>query len=125
MKPMSVVLLVFPGMGFLAHKNIEEAKIRSPVEKGSAHVFGLILAINPTIGVFGVAPKQDEVPTDTPDNHGGNIDAKDITACRTLYFPVEQEGALFALDDCHALMGDGEIDVTGLKIAPQVKYALS
>lgn len=48
------------------------------------------------------------------------MDTKDIKAGSTLYFPVNQAGALLALGDCHAIMGDGEICFTGLEIPAQV-----
>lgn len=48
------------------------------------------------------------------------MDIKDIKAGSTLYFPVNQEGALLALGDCHALMADGEVCFTGLEIPAEV-----
>jgi len=77
--------------------------------------------INPMIGVIGVAPAGKAIPCGTPDAHGGNMDNKKIEAGTTLYFPVFTEGALLAMGDLHAAMGDGEIMVTGLEIAGSVK----
>ena len=83
---------------------------------------GIKLPIKPMIGVIGVAPgKEDgEWPTATPWKHGGNMDTTDIKEGSTLYFPVKQKGALLALGDCHAIMGDGEICFTGLEIPAEV-----
>lgn len=115
------VASIFPGMGFLSEKNTEETSIIVPVREGFAELLGMKLPIRPMIGVIGVATKKDVVPTDTPGSHGGNLDTKDIVAGSTLYFPVSQEGALLALGDCHALMGDGETGAIGLEIAARVR----
>ena len=37
-----------------------------------------------------------------------------------IIFPGRSEGALLALGDCHAIMGDGEICFTGLEIPAEV-----
>lgn len=119
------VAMVIPGEGLLGEKNTEESNYIIPIEDGKAQVFGLELPIRPMIGVIGVAPGDGEsYPTSTPWNHGGNMDTKEITAGTTLYFPVRQKGALFALGDCHALMGDGEVSVTGLEIQAEVSLSL-
>lgn len=92
------------------------------IENGYALFHGVKIPIKPMIGVIGVAPAKEEGiwATDSPWKHGGNMDTKDIKAGATLYFPVNQEGALLALGDCHAVMGDGEICFTGLEIPGEV-----
>ena len=72
------------------------------------------------IGVLGTAPKEGAVSTGTPDLHGGNMDCKRIGAGTTLYLPVNVEGALLAMGDLHAVMGDGEVCVCGAEIAGEV-----
>ena len=72
------------------------------------------------IGVIGVAPADGAVPCGTPGDHGGNMDCTRITAGATLLLPVAVPGALFALGDLHAAMGDGEVGVSGVEIAGQV-----
>ena len=69
------------------------------------------------IGVIGTAPKEGAVSTGTPDLHGGNMDCKRIGAGATLYLPVNVPGALLAMGDLHAVMGDGEVCVCGAEIA--------
>lgn len=88
------------------------------VEDNYAIYNGIRLPLDPMIGVIGVAPKKEdgEWPTGSPWKHGGNMDTTDIKAGSTLYFPVNQKGALLALGDCHAIMGDGEVCFTGLEI---------
>lgn len=79
------------------------------------------LPLNPMIGVIGVAPGSEEINTGTPGSHGGNMDNTMIAKGSILYLPVSVNGALFALGDLHAAMGDGEIGVTGIEIAGTVK----
>jgi len=76
--------------------------------------------VNPMIGVIGVAPPKKGIPCGTPDSHGGNMDNKKIVAGTTMYFPVFTEGALLAMGDLHAVMGDGEIMVTGVEVVGNV-----
>jgi amidase len=60
-----------------------------------------------------------------PDAHGGNMDCKIITEGTTLYLPVNVPGALLALGDLHAAMGDGEVSVCGMEIAGEVTVRVS
>lgn len=88
-----------------------------PIERGEV-VFSDSLRIpqNTMIGVIGVAPLEKSVNCGTPGSHGGNMDNTMVTEGASLYFPVFAEGALFAMGDMHASMGDGEIGVTGLEV---------
>lgn len=85
----------------------------------------LTLRMKPMIGVIGVAPAGDSVPTDTPGNHGGNMDCTLIAQGATLYLPVFVPGALLAVGDLHACMGDGEIAGCGLEISGHVELRLT
>ena len=78
----------------------------------------------PMIGVIGVAPEKGEIPCGEPGSHGGNMDNTKIKAGATLYLPVFHEGALLAMGDVHACMGDGEIMVAGLEIPAEVTVTL-
>ncbi len=75
----------------------------------------------PMIGVIGVAPKEGAVPCGEPGSHGGNMDNTKIAEGAVLYLPVFHEGALLAMGDVHACMGDGEIMVTGLEIPAEIQ----
>ena len=48
------------------------------------------------------------------------MDCKLIGTGTTLYLPVNCEGALLAMGDLHAVMGDGEVAVCGAEIAGKV-----
>lgn len=117
------VMLAEPEMGFLA-KFIKDAETKIiPIENNQA-VFNdkIKIDLKPMIGVIGTSPGKDEpaAPCSIPGSHGGNMDTKVIEAGTTLYLPVKTEGAMLAMGDLHAVMGDGEIGVTGIEIAGEV-----
>lgn len=74
------------------------------------------LPVKPMIGVIGVAPAGEPVNCGTPGTHGGNMDNTLIGEGAAVYFPVFVQGALFALGDMHAVMGDGEIGGSGVEV---------
>jgi amidase len=120
------VMTVGPDLGVMGHRLQKfEAKM-IPIETGKA-IFNdkLHIPLNPMIGVIGVAPEGEPVSCGTPGPHGGNMDTKLITEGATLYFPVFTEGALFALGDLHAAMGDGEVGVSGIEIPAEVTVTLT
>ena len=80
----------------------------------------LALPVNPMIGVIGVAPKGEGVPTVTPDEHGGNLDCKCITAGASVYLPVAVDGALLAMGDLHAVQGDGEVCICAAEVSGEI-----
>ena len=81
---------------------------------------GRKIPVEPMIGVIGVAPAGEGVITETPDCHGGNMDCRRIVKGAKILFPVAEEGALLAMGDLHALMGDGEVFLYGLETAGEV-----
>lgn len=89
-------------------------------EGQARYPWGLRLPIAPIIGVIGVAPPTDPLPTNTPSEWGGNLDTPDVRAGATLYLPVGAPGALLSLGDVHALQGDGEVCGTGIECAAEV-----
>lgn len=120
------VMLTAPNLG-VAGDRIDAAKIRViPIVDG----FGLLsdgikIPLNPMIGVIGTAPAGAAISCGTPDAHGGNMDCKIITEGTTLYLPVNTPGALLAMGDLHAAMGDGEVSVCGMEIAGEVTVTVS
>ncbi|HIS40441.1 MAG TPA: acetamidase/formamidase family protein [Candidatus Aphodovivens avistercoris] len=83
------------------------------------------LPLKPMIGVIGVAPAGEPVNCGTPSSHGGNMDTTQIGAGATLYFPVAVDGALFGCGDMHAVMGDGEVSVSGAEVAGHATVTLT
>lgn len=85
----------------------------------------LSIPLAPMIGVIGVAPEGEPVNCGTPGKHGGNMDNTAIAAGATLYFPVAVDGALFGCGDMHAVMGDGEVSVSGAEVAGYATMTLT
>lgn len=115
------VMVTAPQLGVIGDELTEPRILVVPIDNGEAQLpGGVSVPINPMIGVIGVPPAGEAISCGTPDSHGGNMDCKMITAGSTLYLPVNVEGALFALGDLHAAMGDGEVSVCGLEVAGDV-----
>ncbi|KAF2958626.1 formamidase [Thermotoga sp. Ku-13t] len=87
-----------------------------PIRDGNVLFNDLSIPVRPMIGVIGVAPQEEEFPTGTAHRHGGNMDTKEITIGSKVYLPIFQEGALLALGDVHAVMGDGEVCVSACEV---------
>jgi amidase len=78
------------------------------------------IPLRPMVGVIGIAPQSGSVPNGTPGDHGGNMDCTEIGEGTSLYLKVGIAGALFGAGDMHAVMGDGEIVVTGAESAGEL-----
>src|SRR2546422_277757 len=74
----------------------------------------------PMVGVVGVATGGETLTNGLAGRHGGNLDNHLHGKGARIFFPVRQEGGLFAVGDMHASMGDGEICFTGVEIAGEV-----
>lgn len=85
----------------------------------------LTIDINPMIGVIGTAHESLEISSGKSFDCGGNMDSNIITKGSTVYFPVRVDGALLAMGDIHALMGDGEISGTGIEISGVITIKVS
>lgn len=113
------------GEGTVGHKVSGSHSKIVPVKDGFAEFSADIkIPIKPMIGVIGVAPEEGSINSGTPGKHGGNMDNVMVCEGAILYLPVAVEGALLALGDVHAVMGDGEIGVTGLEIPADVTLTL-
>lgn len=119
------VMLTGKDMGVL-----EDAFERSfikivPIKENKAFLYDYEIPLSPMIGVIGTAPKEGSIPCGTPGEHGGNMDCNIIGEGTTVYLPVNVDGALFALGDLHAAMGDGEVCVTGVEIPAEVSVSFN
>jgi amidase len=72
------------------------------------------------VGVVGVAPAEGTVYTAHPAAIGSNADFNAVTAGTIVHLPVQVPGALLAIGDLHASMGDGEVCGTGVEISGEV-----
>ncbi|HWH12753.1 MAG TPA: acetamidase/formamidase family protein [Solirubrobacteraceae bacterium] len=70
---------------------------------------GRPIPVRPMVGVIGCAPLVEAVSTVDNGRHGGNLDVQEIGPGCRVFLPVAVDGALFALGDCHARQGDGEL----------------
>jgi len=115
---------VLENEGTLAHI-ISESRVRIVEIEDCCAVFTpeIRIPVKPMIGVIGVAPAGG-VGCGTPGHHGGNMDNTMVAEGATLYFPVAVPGALLAMGDVHAVMGDGEVGVTGLEIPAEITVAV-
>lgn len=120
-------IVVSPGMGALPDQANKALTRIVPIINNQVDFLGIKADIDPMIGVIGVSPGKDQegVLSAIPDNHGGNMDTRDVRKGATLYFPVREKGAMLALGDCHAIMGDGEVCVSGLEIPAEVDLKAS
>jgi len=80
--------------------------------------------VRPMVGVIGTAPSGQAVASFYPGPHGGNLDINEIAAGSTVYLPVAVPGALLAIGDVHATMGDGELTGGGIDIPAVVTVQL-
>ena len=122
----NAVMVTAPNLGVIGDELQAPEVSIIPIDNGKALLPGGVeVALRPMIGVIGVAPAGEAISCGTPDSHGGNMDCKEITEGSTLWLPVNVPGALFALGDLHAAMGDGEVSVCGLEIPGEVTVELT
>lgn len=113
-------IVTAPGLGRLAKRIEAEETVICPVTDTHVEYKGIHIPLRKMIGVIGTAPANEGINTGTPHDHGGNLDTTRMTEGSILYLPVNVEGALLAMGDLHATMGDGEIMGAGLEIAGEV-----
>ena len=112
------------GAGVL-HDGIEEHAIVMVRAEGEDLIFqaasgNLRFKARPMVGVIGTAPASGTIYTAHPGPQGSNMDVNLIGPGATVYLPVHVPGALLAIGDVHAAMGDGEISGTGIEIPAEV-----
>jgi amidase len=116
------VVVAMPDAGALGDVVTQTQAVIMPIQDGEVTFMEKVRRpIRPMIGVIGVAPADEKIPNGTPDYHGGNLDCKEVTAGSRIYFTAGVEGALFGCGDLHAVMGDGEIIVTGAEVDGEVQ----
>ena len=109
-----------PGLGVLADEIEHHATKILPIRNGIVHFGDLALTARPMIGVIGVASESGSFPTGTAHRHGGNMDTKEIGIGTAVYLPASQDGAMLAMGDVHAVMGDGEVCVSACEVAARI-----
>ncbi len=115
------VMRVAPGKGAVPDGIESDEVMILPIHDGEVTFHSkLHIPVEPMIGVIGLAPAGDPVPTITPGEHGGNLDCREIGVDAAVYLPVSVEGGLLALGDLHAVMGDGEVCICGAEVSGEV-----
>jgi acetamidase/formamidase len=77
---------------------------------------GVELALEPFLGIMGVAPEADGPHSSVPPGpFGGNLDLRDLVGGSVLFLPVFRPAAGFYAGDGHALQGDGEVNQTAIE----------
>lgn len=77
---------------------------------------GISVPIEPFPGIVGLAPAEAGAHNTMPPRRtGGNMDIRHLIKGSKIYLPVEVEGGLFSIGDCHLAQGDGEVCVTAIE----------
>ena len=84
---------------------------------------GKKMPVYPMIGGIGTAGFK-EMTTGEVWENGGNIDSRLIKKNSKVLLPVFIEGALLAMGDVHAAMGDGEVFGKGVEIASEIEVTV-
>jgi amidase len=109
---------LYPGeFGFLKDDPIGAFTKIAAVENGViVYRDDVRIPVQPMLGTLGVAPAGEPVSNLYMGDHGANMDHKDVCVGNTVYLPVFVAGALLALGDAHAIIGDGETAAAGLEV---------
>ncbi len=117
-------ILTVPGKGVFYHERGERKRV--PLKDGYALFSDSIkIPLNPHVGRIATAPAAGEYPTGTPGPFGGNMDNSQLGVGSSVYLPVFVPGALLSVGDIHAVMGDGESNLSGVEIAANVTMRCS
>lgn len=103
-----------PGIGLLSEEFPGPQLRHWDLSNGRTTEFkpGIVIPLEPFLGVMGVAPAEPGEFRVTPPGHfGGNMDIRHLNAGARLLLPVMVDGALFSTGDAHAVQGDGEMCV--------------
>ena len=80
----------------------------------------IVLPYAPMIGRMGVAPAGDPMPCNSVGAFGGAMSNIAIGPGAKVLLPVFEEGALLAIEDVHAAMGDGESASSAIEMGSEV-----
>jgi len=122
----SGVTVCSPELGNLS-KSVRRSRTKVMSIKDGRAVFSddIEVQLNPHVGVIGVSPAKGEYPTFHPGDHGGNLDTIEAREGSRVYLPAFVDGAMVAMGDVHAAMGDGEVCGTGLETSAELTVRLS
>lgn len=108
---------VSAGRGQLHHLGVQDATRMFDVSDGIVRMSDHVsFPVRPMVGVIGLATGGETAPTLDAGPHGGNLDDNLHTIGTRVMLPVRQSGAMLAIGDMHAAMGDGEVGGSGVEI---------
>lgn len=118
--------MVMPGRGFL-EEDFPEAYPTVMTLAGGYLVLpsGIKLPLSPSMGVVATTPAYKQSTASDSGPYGGDIDMKELVAGSALYLPVFVPGALLALGDCHAVVGDGAVAGTGAECSSDTRIRVT
>lgn len=82
------------------------------------------LKVTPSIGFIATTPAF-EIGCGRAGAYGGNLDMSQITEGSIVHLPVYNDGALLAVGDVHALLGEAEISGTGAEADAEITMNFS
>ncbi len=122
------IMMCSPNVGLLS-KDVRRSRTKIVKIRNGKAMFSkeVEVALRPHIGVIGVSPGEGRYPTFHPGDYGGNMDTVEVAAGSRVYLPTYVDGAMVAMGDLHAAMGDGEISGTGVEVSGEatVKFTRS
>ncbi|MQF69234.1 hypothetical protein FIM12_02720 [SAR202 cluster bacterium AD-804-J14_MRT_500m] len=115
-----------PGRGFLPHYFDDHYVTRYKVEKDEiVSRKGIRIPMRPSVGMIATTPRIPKPTASDSGTYGGDIDLPELTAGSTIFLPVLVPGALLALGDCHAAVGDGAVGGTGAECGAEIHLRIS
>jgi amidase len=112
--------MVMPGRGFLDQAFTDAYPTVMELEDGKLVLpSGVKLSLRPYMGVVATTPTYPQNTASDSGPYGGDIDMKELVEGSTLFLPVFVAGAMLALGDCHALVGDGAVAGTGAECSSE------
>jgi amidase len=119
-------MMCSPNLGILAEE-VRKSRTKIISVRGGKAIFSSDISVdlNPHVGVIGVSPLKHEIPVFYPGDFGGNLDTVEVREGSKLYLPTYHDGAMVAMGDVHAAMGDGEVCGTGIEVPAEVTVVFS
>ena len=108
---------------FIENAARENVYIETEVAGNQLLYNGRKMPVQPMIGVIGTA-SPNEISCKEAGDNGGNMDTRTIKKGSKVLLPVLVEGALLAIGDVHAVMGDGEVFGQGVEIGAEVEITV-
>jgi amidase len=120
------VHLVRPGRGFLEEEFTQPYATVMSIDSGEVVVADRIrIPLAASVGFVATTPTYRQSTASDSGPYGGDFDMKELCAGSTLYLPVFVPGALLAVGDCHAVVGDGAVAGTGAECAAEIQMRVT